>query len=683
MMNIEEKLGKIRGIGLQKSMLLSNLSIETYEDALNFFPRDYEHWNSVKQLSQVEIGKMESFVACFIGKPETKILKDKFSISKWEVEGDSRSAYCIWFNQPFRLRLYKPNITYFFRGKMDYKFNQLQIQNPIVEEFRPAQHTESKILPIYPLTKGITQKDIRNLTSEVLNKFSDRLIDNFDDEFLSRWDLVSKSFAYKEIHFPSSESCLTNAKKRLVFEEFFALRLALCYLRQKTKDKMQGIVFEIQNEKINNFYGQLPFGLTKAQKKAIDEVFSDFQSGYEMNRLIQGDVGSGKTVVAAAAIYCAFLNGFQSTIMVPTEILARQHLESFKNYLSVTGLKIACLTGSCKPSESEAIKRALLEGEIDLLIGTHSLIEEDVKYKNLALVITDEQHRFGVRQRRVLQEKGLSPHVMVMSATPIPRTVSLMFYGDLDISIINELPPGRKMVKTFHVPQSMRGRVLDFVKKQVIEGRQAFIVCPLIEESEQTSLISAIDLFQSLKDNDLSGYRLGLLHGKMLIHEKDGVMQQFLTKQFDVLISTTVIEVGVNISNASIIVIENAERFGLAQLHQLRGRVGRGQYQSYCVLISDASTPTSLERMKTMTSTDDGFEIANMDLKLRGSGDYFGTRQHGLPEFKIASLVNDAEILNEVNEAVDNVLNEAEKHKDFINKIVENFNKKASKLTLN
>jgi len=401
--------------------------------------------------------------------------------------------------------------------------------------------------------------------------------------------------------------------------------------------------------------------------------------------LIQGDVGSGKTVIAALGMYCTALSGYQSVMMAPTEILARQHLNTLKEIFKGSDLKIECLVGGMKNSEKEDIKSRLASGDIDILVGTHAVIEDDVAFKKLGLVITDEQHRFGVRQRAALKEKGQSPHMMVMSATPIPRTLALMLYGDLDVSIIDELPPGRKPVKTYHVPSSMKNRVLDFIRRQAADGRQAYMVCPLVEESDVIDSQSAVELFDSLRNGELADLKLGLLHGRMKPYEKEQTMEAFASGQIDVLISTTVIEVGVNVPNATLMVIENAERFGLAQLHQLRGRVGRGAHQAYCILIADAKTKEVYERMKIMTKTNDGFEIAEKDLQLRGPGDFFGVKQHGLPEFRIVNLLRDMDMLNEVDLAVDRVLQGRDNpdYRALMEYTINKFNEQLAEIALN
>jgi len=674
---------KLKGIGDKKATLLKNINIETLWDAIHYFPRGYENWQNIKPLSNAVQGQTESFTVRFKGNAEVKRIANRATIVKWAINDETSKASCIWFNQTFRTGLYKADRLYFVRGKVEVKYGELQIHNPIVEEYSPEKHDSSKILPIYSLTQGISQKDLRNLLSEALRAADCHIIDEFDIEFTKRYNLVEKNFAISQIHFPSASTHLEQARNRLVFEELFMLRLALCLIRSKSKEKYKGIVFDIQNEHMVSFIKNLPYELTRAQLKAIGDVIEDFKSGIIMNRLLQGDVGSGKTVVAAAAIYCAYVNGYQSAIMVPTEILAKQHFDSFAALFNSSGVRIGYLTGSMSQSAGNDVKDKLGKGDIDLLIGTHALIQDGVSFKRLALVITDEQHRFGVRQRALLQEKGSYPHVLVMSATPIPRTISLMFYGDLDISVIDQLPPGRKPVMCYHVPQSMRRRVFEFIHKQVNEGRQAYIVCPLIEDSDSIDSKSATEIYKTLKEGQLKNLSIGLLHGKMPSAEKESVMQKFLSKEFDVLVCTTVIEVGVNVPNASVIVIEGAERFGLAQLHQLRGRVGRSNYQSYCVLIADTKSEAALERMETMVKFNDGFAIADMDLKLRGPGDFLGTRQHGLPEFRIASLVKDIDIIRQVQSAADWVLDNSSKHLSLIENVTQQFNEKLEKLTFN
>jgi len=680
---LSQDIRKLKGIGEKKACLLRNLNIETIGDAICFYPRGYENWELAKPLSAAIQGQTESFVVCFKNSAEIKKISNRIKIIKRTIYDKTSMAACIWFNQAFRTSLYKSNNLYFVRGKVDIKYGELQILNPIVEEYSSERHEGTKILPIYSLTEGLTQNDLRNLHFEALKAVKGNIRDEFDIGLINRYNLADKEFALFNIHYPESSVHLEQARNRLVFEELLALRLALCLIRKNNKEKYKGIVFDTTYDNYDSFISSLPYELTQAQLKVIYEVQGDLKSGIVMNRLLQGDVGSGKTVIAAFAIFCSFMNGYQSAIMVPTEILAKQHFDSFTAFFRSTDLRIGFLSGSLSKNAGNDIKDKLARGEIHLLVGTHAIIQEDVIFKQLALVVTDEQHRFGVRQRVLLQEKGLNPHVLVMSATPIPRTISLMVYGDLDISVIDQLPPGRKAVKSYHVPQSMRDRVYEFVHKQVSEGSQAYIVCPVIENSDSRDSKSAVEIFTTLKGGKFSNISMGLLHGKMTSAEKDNVMRMFIAKKYMILVSTTVIEVGVNVPNASVMVIENADRFGLAQLHQLRGRVGRGSNQSYCMLIADTKTEGALERMKIMIKYNDGFAIAEMDLKLRGSGDFLGTRQHGLPEFKIASLVNDVNIIRNVQSATEWILDDPYRHSMLIKTVEHQFEKNLTNTILN
>lgn len=682
---LKQSIQYIKGVGPKRASRLSKLGIKTLQDALYYFPRDYEIWQGIKKIRDAVRGDEASFVVTFDGRASSQRPRRGLTITTWRCRDNTGYLWCVWFNQPYRARLYRNDKLYFVRGKIEAKYGMLQLHNPVVEEYISSKHDGLKIFPIYPLTEGITQKDMRNIIASALEKVEGSLNDEFPASIRKAFRLAEKNFALSNIHFPRTVESLKEARRRLVFEELFYIKMALSLMREKNQMEQQGLVFKWDHSKLENFINNLPFSLTNAQKKVIDEVLQDLKSGKLMNRLIQGDVGSGKTVVAALGMYCAVLSGYQSVMMVPTEILARQHLSSLKNLFSNTDVKVECLVGGMKNSEKEDVKSRLTSGDIDILVGTHAVIEDDVIFNRLGLVITDEQHRFGVRQRAALKDKGQFPHMMVMSATPIPRTLALMLYGDLDVSVIDELPPGRKPIKTYHVPSSMKSRVLEFIRRQVAEGRQAYMVCPLVEESEVIDSQSAVELFESLRNGELADMRLGLLHGRMKPHEKEQTMEAFANGQIDVLISTTVIEVGVNVPNATLMVIENAERFGLAQLHQLRGRVGRGDHQAYCILIADVKTTEVRERMKIMTKSNNGFEIAEKDLQLRGPGDFLGVKQHGLPEFKIANLLRDMEILKEVDYAVKRILQSRDdpQYQSLMEYTVKKFNEQIAEITLN
>ncbi|MFU0801304.1 MAG: ATP-dependent DNA helicase RecG [Xylanivirga thermophila] len=682
---LEQDVRYVKGIGPKKSKLLNKLGIKTLQDALYYFPRDYDIWDDIKKASDIVNGEECSLVVNFKGRANNIRTRRGLVITNWIANDDTGNVVCVWYNQPYRASIYKNSIKYFIRGKVEIKYGKIYINMPVVEEYNKDKHDGSKILSIYALTQGITQKDLRNLVKESLNKTNGQIIDYIPCSIRKKYDLVEKNFALANIHFPQSEYAMEQARIRLVFEEFFNIRLALRIIREQNRQNIKGTKFKWDNRKIQYFIQGLSFELTIAQKRVLQEILQDISCDKPMNRLIQGDVGSGKTILAAIALYCAYLSGYQGVMMVPTEILAVQHFESFKELFHGKGITIECLVGSMKASEKINIKGRLSEGDIDIIVATHAVLEEDVIFKHLGLIVTDEQHRFGVRQRAALQEKGVQPHMLVMSATPIPRTLSLILYGDLDISIIDELPPGRHPVKTYHVPSSMRDRVYNFVRRQVQEGRQVYVVCPLVEQSEKIDSVAAVELFERLKNGPLTSLRIDLLHGRMKGSEKDRVMEKFSNGDIDVLVSTTVIEVGVNVPNATLMVIENAERFGLAQLHQLRGRVGRGKYQSYCVLITDVNNFQIRERMQIMTRSNNGFDIAEKDLQLRGPGDMFGVRQHGLPEFRIANLFTDMEILKRAQQAVDEILNTNYDitYKNLIDYVMHEFDQKTKKIAMN
>lgn len=525
----------------------------------------------------------------------------------------------------------------------------MELLSPVFDEIDKTQNT-GKIIPIYSLTYQLSQNTLRKIIENGLAEVIGNLPETLPEYIRNKYKLEEINKAIQEIHFPKDFEDFNKARRRLVFEELLSTQLALLQLKNHYKQKEEGIAF-LKEAKMSDVINQLPFTLTKAQIRVLQEIDENMESQRPMNRLLQGDVGSGKTVIAMCAAYKAVKSGYQAAIMAPTAILATQHLENFQKMLANLNIRYELLiSGITKKKKGEILER-LVNGEIDILIGTHALIEENVVFKKLGLVVTDEQHRFGVKQRTRIAEKGQNPDVLVMSATPIPRTLALILYGDLDISIIDELPPNRKKIETFAVTKSYEERVQSFVRKQIDEGRQAYIVCPLVEDNEEMDLKSVTNLYEKCKTKIFPEYRVEYIHGKMRPKEKDDIMQRFKNHEIDILISTTVIEVGVDVPNSNIMVIEDAERFGLAQLHQLRGRVGRGEYQSYCILKYNGKGENTRKRMKVMCDTNDGFIISEKDLELRGSGDFFGTMQHGIPEFKIANLFEDMPILKEVQMA--------------------------------
>ena len=556
------------------------------------------------------------------------------------------SGIVTWFNQPYLRDKFIIGNKYKFFGKVSLKAGRVMFNSPVFDIGEKVQNT-GRIIPIYPLTYNLSQNNLRKIMEEAIKIVYGNLQETLPQYLIKQYNLENINNATKNIHFPKEFEDFNIARNRLVFEELLSVQLALLELKNNYITEKKGIQFD-KNVKMSDVINTLPFKLTKAQLRVLEEIDENMESDKVMNRLLQGDVGSGKTVVAMCAAYKAVKSGYQAAIMAPTAILANQHLENFKKILDKLNIKCELLISGITKKKKEDILNRLKNGEIDILIGTHAIIEDNVIFKNLGLVVTDEQHRFGVRQRAKIAEKGNNPDVLVMTATPIPRTLALILYGDLDISIIDELPPNRKKIETFAVNKNMTERVNNFIKKQIDEGRQAYIVCPLVEENEEMDLKSVEALYETYSKEVFPQYKVEYLHGKMKQKEKDDIMERFKNGKIDILISTTVIEVGVDVPNSNIMVVENAERFGLAQLHQLRGRVGRGEYKSYCILKYEGKGETIRKRMKVMCETNDGFVISEKDLELRGSGDFFGTMQHGLPEFKIANLFEDIEMLKKV-----------------------------------
>ncbi|MEG2814062.1 MAG: ATP-dependent DNA helicase RecG, partial [Oscillospiraceae bacterium] len=543
------------------------------------------------------------------------------------------------FNSRYQFDQLLVGNEYYFYGKVTGNLSRIEMTSPNFFDTR----SQNLIWPIYNLTEGLSNKVVQTQMEEALLNWSDCLVDCLPVEIRKEYHLCQIQYAMKNIHFPTDREALDVAKQRLVFEELLIFQLGILSLKEETKAKSGAT---LKNIDISEFINSLPFELTVGQKNAIDDCLCDMQNNIPMNRLCQGDVGSGKTMVAAAVAFACYKNNLQSAIMVPTQILAVQHYETFLKILSPLGVKICLITGNTKVSAKKEILEAVKNGEYDIVIGTHAISQESVEFKNLSFVVTDEQHRFGVSQRAKLASKGEFPHLLVMSATPIPRTLALIVYGDLEISAIKELPNGRKPIETYTISSKKRERALNFVKKQLDEGRQVYIVCPLIDDNE-SELLSITKYMEMLEKTPLSDYKIGALNGRMKGLEKEEIMQKFKDNEIQILVTTTVVEVGVDVPNANVMLIENAERFGLSQLHQLRGRVGRGEFQSYCILASDNKTEATAKRLKVMHDTNDGFVIAEEDMKLRGVGDFFGQRQHGLPDLKIANLFDDIDILKQ------------------------------------
>ena len=561
---------------------------------------------------------------------------------------------------------------YRFYGKIEFQYGKININSPVFDEIENTNNT-GKIIPIYPLTFSLTQNTLRKIIENGLQEVEKygKLQETLPEYILEEYKLEKIDDAMKNIHFPKEFEDFKRARKRLVFEELLSTQLALLQLKNSNLIYKKGIEFD-SNVNMSDVINTLPFKLTKAQLKVLQEIDRDMESDKSMNRLLQGDVGSGKTVVAMISAYKAVKSGYQVAILAPTAILSTQHINNFKKILDKFNIRCELLISGISKKKKEEILEKLKTGEIDILIGTHAILEENVEFKNLGLVVTDEQHRFGVKQRTKIAQKGQNPDVLVMSATPIPRTLALILYGDLDISIIDELPPNRKKIETYAVTKRMEERINNFIKKQINEGRQAYIVCPLVEDSEDESmdLKSVLTLYETYKKEIFPDYKVEYIHGKMKPKEKEDIMERFKNGEINILISTTVIEVGVDVPNASVMVIEDAQRFGLAQLHQLRGRVGRGEYESYCILKYNGNGQNTKERMKVMCETNDGFIISQKDLELRGSGDFFGTAQHGIPDFKIANLFTDMDILKLSQEAAISIINKDIKLEKEENKLL-------------
>ncbi len=656
MVDLKKEVQYVKNVGPNRVKLLNKLNIYTLDDLITYFPRNYEDRSIPKKLSECNLGE-EVLIRAEVITKTREIRARRVLISKFMVKTEDDEIVTItFFNQKYIKDMFKLGHVYNFYGKIENKMGKFEMNTPVFDEMGTNKNT-GKIVPIYPLTYKLSQNTIRKIIENGINEVYGNLEETIPDYILQKYKLLSINEAIKSIHFPESNSDFIRARERLVFEELLAMQLALFKLKQQYKDENKGIKFD-SNIKMNYVVKTLPFKLTNAQVKVLKEINENMEKETSMNRLLQGDVGSGKTIVSIIAAYKAVKSGYQVAIMAPTAILASQHYENFTKILDAFGIKCKLLVSAITKKKKEEIIEELKNGQIDIVIGTHALLEENVVFKNLGLVVTDEQHRFGVKQRATIVSKGNNPDVIVMSATPIPRTLALILYGDLDISIIDELPPNRKSIDTFAVNSKMDDRVNTFIRKQIEEGRQCYIVCPLVEDNEDDSLKSVTDLAEKYKKEIFPDLSVEYIHGKLKAKEKDSIMDRFKNGDIDILISTTVIEVGVDVPNANIMVIENAERFGLAQLHQLRGRVGRGEYKSYCILKTDSRGKVAKERMKTMCQTNDGFVIAEKDLELRGSGDFFGTAQHGLPEFKIANLFEDVRLLKEVQDIANKIITE-------------------------
>ncbi len=644
-----EKLPQISKI---RAAYLNKLDIHSIEDIIKHFPRSYEDRGNLKSVIEIKDGEKALVKATVASSCSVSRIRKNLNVVKVQVFDDSGFMTVTYFNQIYMTDLLKEGKEFSFYGKATRKYNRVEMTNPLTEE---EEKFTGGIMPIYPLTKGITSKMFGGFVRSSLSLLDPQTVETLPSYIKEKYKLCDILFAYENIHFPKSEEALKISKKRLIFEELLFLQLGLLGLRN-LNSKNDGIVFS--NFKIaEEMAKKLPYELTNAQKRVIREIAADIKSKKQLNRLVQGDVGSGKTIVACAALMMAAYDSYQGALMAPTEILATQHYESMAPLFSEFGFKCALLTGSTSAKEKKRIQEELKNGEIDLLIGTHALIEKDIEFKNLAMCVTDEQHRFGVGQRNKLFDKGLNPHMLVMSATPIPRTTALLLYSDLELSVIDEMPPGRQKVETLILNEDERNKINKFLKSEIAKGNRIYAVCPLIEETENTSpdLKSATLYAEELKKNIPEG-RISLLHGKMKPKEKYAIMMDFKNGNTDILVSTTVIEVGVNVPEATVMLVENAERFGLSQLHQLRGRVGRGTAKSYALLVSSSDSKQAKERLKILKDTSDGFKISEKDLELRGPGDFFGKEQSGFTNTKIANLLTDIKLLKTANEEAKEIL---------------------------
>lgn len=643
MADLQTDVRYIKGIGEKKAQALNKLGIYTLSDLVSYFPRRYEDRSQYKPIALTLDGESVCVCALVADTPQLSRIRRGLDLVRFKAVDESGEVNITYFNQSYVKDNLHKGESYVFYGKIEVKGSRRSMTNPVYEREGMENRVTGRIVPIYRLSAGLNQRLLMQSIRQGLDSCGGLLPEVLPENVRERNKLVQARYAYENIHFPADFGMLELARRRLVFEELFVLACALGHIRgERVRDG--GI--PVQGANLEEFWKTLPFSPTGAQRRAVEQAVEDMRSGAVMNRLVQGDVGSGKTLVAAALIWYVWKSGLGSAFMVPTEILAEQHYETLTRMLAPLGLRIGKLTGTMSAKEKRIVKTALEQGELDLIIGTHALFSADVAYQNLGLVVTDEQHRFGVEQRAALIGKAGRPHVLVMSATPIPRTLALIIYGDLDVSVIDELPPGRQKVDTFAVDESYRARLNAFIRKLVEEGRQVFVVCPMVEENEELpeNLKSAEEHAKALQ-HSFPDLRVACVHGRMKPKEKDAVMDAFVSGEVQILVATTVIEVGVDVPNAALMIVENAERFGLSQLHQLRGRVGRGQHKSYCVLVSDAEGEDVKARLSILCKTNDGFRISEEDLRLRGPGDFFGSRQHGLPATHIADLGGDVEVL--------------------------------------
>lgn len=637
----------LKGVGEAKAKLFANLNIFTLGDLICHFPRGYEDRTKLVTISELSPDVPACFRATVMNNPRTAHIRKGLDMTKVQLADTTGRLNVTFFNNRFAAGQLEYGREYIFYGAVSGDFVGYNMTNPVFENPDSPGLTTRRVLPIYPLTAGLTNAAVGKAVLQAL-AVCDPPAEILPEAVRAEYGILPAEEAYHAIHQPRDMEQAVQAKKRLIFEEFFVFSAGLSLMRSSRAEKK---CTPYHNFNMKPFYGSLPFSLTGAQSRAVEEILSDFRSGKPMNRLVQGDVGSGKTMVAAAAAYCAAGNGAQTALMAPTEILAEQHYASLSKLFAPLGITVDLLTGSMTVRQKREARERLASGETQVVVGTHALLTDATRFLRLGLVIADEQHRFGVAQRSKLSEKGEDPHLLVMSATPIPRTLALLMYGDLDVSILDELPPGRQTVETFLVGESYRARINAFIRKQVAEGHQCFVVCPAVEENQELGVKAASAWAETLQQTVFPDLRIALLHGQMKGAEKEAAMAAFARGEADVMVATTVIEVGVDVPNATLMVIEDADRFGLSQLHQLRGRVGRGKAKSYCILTSHNRNPETLQRLKALCKTNDGFRIAEEDLKLRGPGDFFGSRQSGLPAFRVGDLSCDLATLKQAQAA--------------------------------
>ena len=647
MARLSDPITILKGVGPTKAKQFAALNIYTLEDLICHFPRGYDDRTRITTIEKLQPDVPACFKAMVMNTPKTSHIRKGLDLTKVQVADYTGRLNLTFFNQKFTTDKLQYGKEYIFYGAISGDYRGYGVTSPVFEELGSAPLMTRRVLPIYPLTAGLSNASVVKAVQQAM-AICDPPAEILPESVRQKYGILPAERAYQVIHEPATMEEVEQAKKRLIFEEFFVFSAGLSLMRAARAGKQKK---PYQNTDLKGFYNALPFTLTGAQQRAIADIAGDLTKGTPMNRLVQGDVGSGKTMVAAAAAYMAIQNGEQAALMAPTEILAEQHCRGLSKLLEPLGIRVCLLTGGLTPKKKQLTREAIARGEYDLVVGTHALVTDSTQFKNLGLVVADEQHRFGVAQRSKLSEKGADPHLLVMSATPIPRTLAIIMYGDLEVSILDELPPGRQQVDTFLVNESYRARINAFIRKQVAEGHQCFVVCPAVEENEELDLKAATVWAETLQKTVFPELRVALLHGQMKGSEKDAVMASFARGEADVLVATTVIEVGVDVPNATLVVIEDADRFGLSQLHQLRGRVGRGDAKSYCILKSDNKNAETLARLKALCATTDGFKIAEEDLKLRGPGDFFGSRQSGLPVFRVANLSCDIATLKQAQQA--------------------------------